>query len=400
MRGSGARPLHIVMALGNNPYPRDTRVRQEALALVEAGFRVTVISPRAADQPRREVVDGVQLVRFPPPPPARGTLAYGIEFSYVTLAMAVYLLDVWLRQGFDVLHVHNPPDTLVLAGLLPKALGKKLVFDHHDLAPELYGAKYDDPSPLIVRVLRGFERLSSRLADRVITVNESYRRITVERNGVDPEHVVVVRNGPPLAQLEPAEPDEALRAKAGTLIGYLGLIARQDGVDHLLRALHHLEHDLGVDDWHAVIIGRAEEPGPLEQLAEELGVARKITWTGFQPEEVWRRLLSSVDICSVPDPSNGLNDHSTVIKTMEYMALGKPVVAYDLAEHRVSAGDAALYAEVNDPLEMARAFARLAGDAQLRACLGAAGRRRVRDGLAWEFSAERLVELYRSAPTW
>jgi glycosyltransferase involved in cell wall biosynthesis len=400
MRASGARPLHIVMALGNNPYPRDTRVRYEALALVAAGHRVTVISPRAADQAAREELEGVHVVRFPPPPPARGIVAYGIEFAHVTIAMALCVLGVWRRHGFDVLHAHNPPDTLFLAALLPKLAGKKFVFDHHDLAPELYGAKYDTPQPVIVRTLRGLERLSSRFADRVVTVNDSYRRILIERNGVSPERITVVRNGPPLAQLEPAEGDPELRAKAGTLIGYLGLIARQDGVDHLIRALHHLEHDLGIDDWHAVVIGREEEPGTLERLADALGIAGKITWTGFQPETVWRRLLASVDICSVPDPSNGLNDHSTVIKTMEYMALAKPVVAYDLPEHRVSAGGAALYAAVNDPLDMARALARLAGDAELRACLGAEGRRRVREELAWEYAAERLVALYESAPAW
>jgi glycosyltransferase involved in cell wall biosynthesis len=234
----------------------------------------------------------------------------------------------------------------------------------------------------------------------VITVNESYRSFVTGRGGVRDEHVVVVRNGPPLAQLESVSPDPALRAEAPLLFGYLGQIARQDGVDHLLRALHHLDVDLGLRDWHAVIIGKAEEPEGLALLADELGIADRLTWTGFQPEEVWRRLLASVDVCSVPDPANALNEHSTVIKTMEYMALGKPVVAYDLPEHRVSAGDAALYASVNDPLDMARAFERLARDPDLRARLGAVGRERVREALAWEYSAARLVDLYATADTW
>jgi glycosyltransferase involved in cell wall biosynthesis len=274
------------------------------------------------------------------------------------------------------------------------------VFDLHDLSPELYRAKYERPNATLHQALLLLERASCALADRVVTVNGSYRRIVTTRGGVPPEHVAVVRNGPPLAQLEPEAPDPELRAEAGTLIGYLGLIARQDGVDHLIRALHHLERDLGLRDWRAVIIGPAEEPEPLLALAEELGVADRVTWTGFQEERVWRRLLATVDVCVVPDPGNALNVHSTVIKTMEYMALGKPVVAYDLPEHRVSAGDAALYAAVDDPLDLARAIERLACDAALRERLGTVGRARVRDGLAWEHSAKALVELYETASTW
>jgi glycosyltransferase involved in cell wall biosynthesis len=388
------------MVLGNNPYPRDTRVRQQAEALRDAGHRVCVISPRAADQAARERVDGVQAVRYAAPPPARGTLGYVLEFGYLTLASTISVLLVWARDGLDVVHLHNPPDTLFVAALLPKLFGKKVVYDLHDLSPELYRAKYERTSPLLHRLLLLLERLSCLVADRVVTVNESYRAFVTGRGRVPDDRVTVVRNGPPLAQLEPVAPDPAWRGRAGTLIGYLGLIARQDGVDHLLRALHHLERDLGHHDWHAVVIGSAEDPAPLHDLAAELGVADRITWLGYQPPSVWRPVLAAADICSVPDPANALNEHSTMIKAMEYMALGKPLVAYDLREHRVSAGDAALYAAVDDPLDMARAFHRLAHDEALRERLGAVGRERIRDGLAWEYAAHELVGLYATAATW
>lgn len=392
------KALRIVMAVANNPYPSDVRVRQEAEALVNAGHLVTVIAPAGPGEPRTDRVAGVDVRRYAAPPEGRHKLQYLLEYAYATWAVTVLVAWVWWRTGLDVLHVHNPPDTLFVAGLLPKLFGKRFVFDHHDLAPELFEAKFGSgslSSRMLAQGLRALERGSCSLADRVVTVNTSYLEVDLSRNHVPRERAVVVRNGPPLERLGAPTPDPAIREGAGVVIGYLGHIAVQDGVDHLIRALHHWQRDLGREDWRAVVIGPADDPAFLRSLSEQLGVASRIRFTGYQPDGSWRSMLAAVDICCVPDPPNPLNDKSTMIKMMEYMALGKPIVAYDLAENRVSAGGAALYAAAGDPVDMARQFERLAIEPGLRERMSEVGRDRVRDHLAWEYSADRLVTMYR-----
>lgn len=382
------------MAVANNPYPADIRVRNEAEALFTAGYDVTVIAPRSDGQQHEETVAGVQVVRYALPTFPGGKIGYALEFAYVTFFTVLYVLKVWLRRGFDVLHVHNPPDTLFTAALLPRVLGKKFVFDHHDLAPELFLAKYDATGGALYRGLRLLERASCTLADIVVTVNESYKANDVTRYRKAEADVVVVRNGPPLTHLQDSDSDPQLRQRAGTLIGYLGHISRQDGVDHLLNALSELETRYGYTDWYCVIIGPSDDFASLENLAAELGITGKLWFTGYQPEAVWRKLLATTDICVVPDPANPLNEKSTMIKLMEYMALAKPVVAYDLTENRVSGGDAALYATPSQPASLAACLFRLIEDEALRVQLGAVGRARVQNGLAWEFSARELVQAY------
>lgn len=391
-----AKHQKIVMAVANNTYPADTRVRNEAQTLVEAGHQVTVIAPRDSKQPFRERVDGVQVVRYPGPPSGQGVLAYGFEFFYVTLATMIMVVAVWIRTGLDVLHVHNPPDTLFMAGLLPKLFGKKLIYDHHDLAPELYLTKFQTQGGWLYRLLLLLEKWTCQLADKVIAANASYMESDIERNGVKGDDITVIRNGPPLKSLELVAPDEDITSRAETLIGYLGHIAHQDGVDHLIKALYHTRETFGYDDWYAVIVGPGDDLKSLEDLAESLGIRDKIWFAGYQPESRWRSLLSSVDVCFVPDPLNPLNEKSTMIKMMDYMALGKPIVAYDMTENRVSGGDAVLYAKPNDPKDLARQLMTLVENASLREALGATGRQRISNGLAWEFSAANLRHLYQS----
>jgi glycosyltransferase involved in cell wall biosynthesis len=396
MNLSMTKSSKIVMAVANNTYPADVRVRNEAQTLAGAGHELTVIAPQGNNQSRLEIVNGVRVVRYPAPPDGRGVLTYAVEFIYVTLATTLAVLFVWMRYGLDVLHVHNPPDTLFFASLLPKLFGKKLVYDHHDLAPELYLTKFDKSGGLVYRVLLLLERLSCQTANRVIVVNYSYLLNDAERNGVKPQHITIVRNAPPMRHTEAVEPDAEISNRAQTVVGYLGHIAHQDGVDHLLKALYHAQTDCGYDDWYAVIIGPVDDANPLTHLAQELGITAKLWFTGYRPEAEWRRLLASTDICFVPDPANQLNNKSTMIKMMDYMALGKPIVAYDLRENQVSAGDAALYARASDPQDMARQFVQLAENAVLREQLGAIGKQRIRESLAWEYSAKNLLNLYAS----
>lgn len=384
------------MLLGNNPYPQDVRVRREALALVGAGYRVTVIAPRMSGQPRRERIDGVDVIRYPSPIDAHGFVGHVAEHAVAAVAAFALASRTAVSPGFDVLHAHNPPDTFAVVGKLFKLFGKRFVYDHHDLSPEMYDARFGErANPLVRRLLVFLERLSCRAADHVIATNESYRAMEIERSGVPAESVTVVRNGPDPAQDFAVAPDGELRAKAGTILGYVGNMGRQDGVDHLLRAVRHLVYDLGIDDVYCVVVGKGDARAGLIELAAELGVSEKVWFTGFIPRPDLRRYLSTADVCVDPDPSNAFNDRSTMIKMLEYMALGKPIVAFDLPEHRVTADGAALYARPNDDLDLARKIAELARDPTRARQMGTLGRKRVESALAWEYSVPRLLDAYR-----
>jgi glycosyltransferase involved in cell wall biosynthesis len=396
MSQSPKKHLKIVMAVANNTYPADIRVRNEAQSLAEAGHQLTVIAPQGPKQAPQEIIKGVRVVRYPAAPEGRGMISYGMEFGYVTLATTLAVLLVWMRYGLDVVHVHNPPDTLFIASLLPRLFGKKLVYDHHDLAPELYLSKFERSGGLIHRILLFLEKITCKTANRLIAVNESYLCSDVERNGVKAEHITIVRNGPAIHYTDEVEPDAEIRQRAPIIAGYLGHIAHQDGVDHMIKALYHVENDFAYEDWYALIIGASDDISPLRNLAEELGIAHKIWFTGHRQEAEWRRFLASADICFVPDPANALNNKSTMVKMMDYMALGKAVVAYDLKENIVSGGDAVLYAHASEPKEMARQFMRLVENPELREELGQLGKQRIREILAWEYSAKNLFDLYQS----
>jgi glycosyltransferase involved in cell wall biosynthesis len=398
--GKYGRPPRVVALLENNPYPFDIRVRPQVEALIAAGYHVTVICPRERNEPWRESIDGVQVYRFPMPASGTGVANYLVEFCFATLAMTVAMLWVWARYGLDVLHIYAPPDSLFFAGLLPRLAGKIIIYDNRDLSPELYESKFGRADGVLYRLLLWLERRASRLATHVLVVNESYRRIIMERDGIPSDRVSAVRIGPELDRVRLTAPDPGLRARAKTIIAYLGQMAQQDGVDHLLQALRHLDQDFGHKDWFCVLIGPADEPQALEELAAQLGVSDRTWFTGYIPDEEMLRYLSTADICVDPDPANPLNNISTMVKLMEYMALGKPVVAYDLTEHRVTAGDAALYAQPNDELDMARQLMRLIEDPELRTRLAATGRERVERHLAWKHQRKRLLALYNALTQW
>jgi glycosyltransferase involved in cell wall biosynthesis len=388
---SSVRVLHLVE---NNAYPFDVRVRREALALRDAGYDVTVISPRAAGQTWTEVVDGVQVYRFPAPPGGSGVLGYAFEFGYATFAMLLLAIWVWIRRGVDVIHAANPPDTLFVIGALFKVFGKNFVFDHHDLSPETYLSRFKEPRPnLVYRALRVLERCTYAVADIVIATNESYRRIALERGHKRPDQVFVVRNGPPQT-FKSLPPDPALARRAKHLVGYIGTMGPQDGVDYWLRAVREMVITLGCTDLLAVIIGSGDAAPDLHALAKELGIDANVWFTGRISDVAARTYLSTVAVCVQPDPLSPLNDKSTMNKVMEYMALGKPLVAFDLAETRYSAGEAALYAEPNDELDFARKVCWLLDHPDECARRGALGADRVAAALAWEHSVPALLQAY------
>ncbi|MFB3817524.1 MAG: glycosyltransferase family 4 protein [Candidatus Methylomirabilales bacterium] len=388
----------VLMLLENNPYPTDPRVRAEARTLAEAGYRVTVVAPGTAGQPWREVLDGVAVYRYPAPPAAEGVWGYVWEYGYSMAAMFVLSLLVSFRHGFDVIHAHNPPDTLVLIAAPYKLFGRRFVFDHHDIAPEMYEARFPGGRRSVSWALRFFERLSFRLADHVISTNESYRTIALERGGLPPRRVTVLRNGPDLERLRPVPGDPALRRRAGTILGYVGAMGPQDGVDYLLRALAHLVHDLGRRDVHCVIVGEGDAMAGLHRLTAELGLRSHVWFPGRVPDADLVRYLCTADICLDPDPSNPFTDRSTMIKMAEYMALGKPIVAFDLPEHRVTAGGAALYARPNDCRDFACKIAELMDSPETRRRMGERGKARAETALAWTRHRHRLLAAYAALP--
>lgn len=387
----------VLMLLENNPFPQDDRVRREAMALVTAGYQVSVIAPRRAGQPWRETVRGVHVCRFPAPPEANGFVGYLWEYGYALVSAFIISLLVLFREGFDVIHAHNPPDLYFLIAAFYRLFGKRFIYDHHDLSPEMYYARFDgEGNRLVYRVLVLLEELSCRFADHVIATNESYKAVEMERGRVPEERITIVRNGPDLSRLRLVQPDPDVRQKGETIIGYVGVMGYQDGVDYLLRALHRLVYDLGRTDFFGVIIGTGDAWPDLKELATQLDLDEYVWFTGRISDADLNRYLSTADICVDPDPSNPFTDRSTMIKMMEYMALAKPIVAFDLPEHRVTAQDAAIYARPNDELDFARQIAFLMDDPERRQRMGQIGRERIETGLAWSYQERHLLEAYET----
>jgi glycosyltransferase involved in cell wall biosynthesis len=399
--------------LVENSFPADTRVRNEAGTLVANCYRVSVISLRSPGQPWREVVDGVMVYRVPrltvfdklPQGNPSGVtkvarmlrtiLGYATEYGYFTSACLGLSLYVLLTEGFDVIHAHNPPDTLVLVTAAHKLLGRKVVFDHHDLSPELYLSRYPtNTEGIVTRGLRLLEKLSVKCADVVIATNESYRAIDIERNGAAPDRVFIVRNGPDARRVRLTAPDQRLRSLNKKILVYVGAMNPQDGLDYLLTAIAHLVRDLKRTDFHCVLIGSGDSLDELRAQATALGIDEHVEFTGFIPDEDLVRYLSTADICLDPNPSSPLNDVSTWIKVMEYMALAKPVVSFDLKETRVSAAHAAVYVPPNDENAFATAIASLMDDPARCVEMGQCGVARVQTELGWHITSRNLIRAY------
>jgi glycosyltransferase involved in cell wall biosynthesis len=319
-----------------------------------------------------------------------------VEYFYFTTACFIVSSYIFARRGFDVMHAHNPPDTLFLVGLPFKLLGKKFVFDQHDLCPELYRSRYRAAESFATRLLRLLEWCSVKLADVTIATNESYKQIQMQRANKDPREIFIVRNGPNQMRMTPVAPNPRLREMNKCILCYIGSLNPQDGVDHLLRSLRHLLYDLKRSDFHCVIMGTGDSLQDLRNLANKLELNGCVELTGFVSDEDLQASLAAADICLDPDPSSPLNDVSTWIKVMEYMAYGKPIVAFDLKETRFSAGDAAIYVRPNQEAEFAETIAQLMGQPELRKKMGAYGRRRVEEKLQWNKVGRSLLAAYEA----
>ncbi|MEW5813232.1 MAG: glycosyltransferase family 4 protein [Actinomycetota bacterium] len=387
---------HIVILVENLSVPFDRRVWQEAKALTDAGFKVTVICPTGSHQDSEVEadIDGVRILRYPLRPAAGGPKGYLREYS-VALWHTLRLALTVRRQGrIDVIQACNPPDLLFLIALLLRPGGTRFVFDHHDLVPELFLSRFPGKGRVLYHLTRWVERMTFAAADAVISTNESYRRVAIERGGMRPEQVVVVRSAPDLTRFVPQPPDSALTAGKPHLLAYLGVMGPQDGVDYALRAVRILRDELGRNDFHCVFMGAGDAFDDLAKLSADLGITDIVEFPGRVSDEFVERCLSTADVCLSPDPSNPLNDVSTMNKVVEYMAMGRPIVSFDLLEARVSAGDAAVYVQDNDERGFAEAIDSLLDDPGRRRRMGDAGRRRVEEELSWQVSSRVLVWFY------
>jgi glycosyltransferase involved in cell wall biosynthesis len=387
---------HILIIVQNLPVPFDRRVWQEAVSLRRAGFGVTVICPKKKIYTKSyERLEEVDIYRYSMLHDAdRATIGFFIEFIYCWLATLWLALKVYAKRPFQAIHACNPPDTYFALAMLFRPLGVKFVFDHHDLCPEMYVAKGRPEEGALYRGLLLLERLTLRTADAVIAVNESHREIAIRRGGIDAEKITIVRSGPRRlwSEVDAARPE--LKGGRRYMVVFLGEMGSQDGVDHLLRAIRHYA-DTYPPEVLFTLIGGGPEQERMRGMAQELGLAEWVTFTGrvSQDRILWE-YLATADLCVAPDPLSAYGDLSTANKMIEYLAFGKAIVAYDLTEHRRTALDSAHYVEPNQEIKLSVAMHEMLMDEERRLSMGRAGQERFRSYLAWENSERHLIALY------
>jgi glycosyltransferase involved in cell wall biosynthesis len=392
-KGNGSTRILIIVQ--NLPVPFDRRVWLECRTLTRAGYQVAVVCPKGPGDPSYQIIDGVEIYKYPPYSPGGGAATFFAEYAYSFLATLRLSLRAARKGRFGAVQSCNPPDIFWPIGLLFRLWhGSRFVFDHHDLCPETFESRFPNGSPLLYRGLRFLERRTVRLADHVISTNESYRRLVMDRDRVKPDRVTVVRTGPDPDKLKAAEAVPSLRRGRAHLAAYIGVMGPQDGVDIVIKAADYVVHTLKRTDISFTLIGSGDCFDELVALRDQLKLKDFVEFTGRVPDEAVRGILSTADIGLSPDPKNPLNDLSTMNKTMEYMAFGLPVLAFDLRETRASAAEAGVYATPNDVRELARLLIELIDDELRRKSMGSAGRDRIEQKLAWSHQEPHYLSVY------
>lgn len=388
------RPRRIVIVVENLPCPFDRRVWQEAKTLRDAGYDVSIICPVGKGYEKRfEIIDDIYIYRHPLPAEADGVLGYIVEYTTALFWEFTLLWRVMMTRGFDVIHACNPPDLIFLLGGFFKLFGKKFIFDHHDINPELYEAKFGSRG-LFYRLMLLLERWTFITADVSIATNNSYREIAIDRGKMEPGKVFIVRSGPNLDRLKVMPPNDSIKHGRRYLVGYVGVMGKQEGIDYLLRAVRYIVKELERTDVQFDLVGGGTELENLKAYATQLDIADHVVFWGRVSDDKLLEVLNTADICVNPDVANEMNDKSTMNKILEYMALGKPIVQFDLTEGRISAQLASLYAEKNDEIDFAEKIVRLLDDEPLRVEMGKIGRHRVESELEWAYEAPKLLAAY------
>lgn len=386
----------VLIIVEDIPVPFDRRVWHEATALRDNGYEVKVICRTGKGyESRHEVLDGIEIYRHPMPIDARRPVGYFLEYAIALFWETLLAWRVYFTRGFDVIQACSPPDLIFLVAAPFVLLGKKFVFDHHDLSPEFYEAKFGQRN-LAFQILVGLERMSFALADISIATNESYRTIASQRGRMAPSRTFVVRNGPDPERMRILPSVPALKCGRRYLVGYVGTMGSQDGVEYLIGAARYIITDMGRTDVHFGIVGGGPELPRLRSLARKFGINEHVTFTGRVSDHEMLDMLNTADICVASDVCNEANDKSTMNKIMEYMALGKPVVQFDLTEGRISAQHASLYALKNDKIDLARQVVALLDDPECRKRMGLLGRERVEKVLQWKHQVPGLLAAYGS----
>lgn len=393
----GTTARRVLILVENLPSPFDRRVWQEATTLVEHGHQVCIVCPTGKGyEAHYEFLSGIHIYRYDLPNEAEGALGYLVEYSAALWHSFRLAFKVRRRHGVDIVHACNPPDLLFIVGGVFKLLYKtRFIFDHHDINPELYEAKFGRRD-LFWRLMVLLERWTFRTADVSLATNESYKRIAIERGGMAADKVFVVRSGPNLDRLRVLPPTEALKRGRQYLVGYVGVMGKQEGIDLLLQAVQHIVHVRKRHDVQFGLVGGGTSLQDMQKMAIALQVDEHVTFTGRVPDDDLLAMLNTADVCVNPDVANEMNDKSTMNKIMEYMALGKPIVQFDLTEGRFSAQEASLYARHNDPVDMAEKILQLLDAPELRERMGRFGRDRVVNDLEWRYEVPKLLAAYRA----
>lgn len=385
----------VLIIVENAPVPFDPRVWKEASSLRENGYGVTVLCPRDKGFERgHEVIDDIQIYRHPMLEEGNSPFGYIREYACALFWEVLYSWWIYFRHGFDVIQGCNPPDDIFLIALPFKLLGVKYIFDHHDVNPELYLSKYGRQG-FLYRLLVLAEKLTFRFSDVAISTNQSYADLAVSRGGLDPRNVFVVRNGPDSKKFKAVGPKPALKYNKPYLVGYVGTMSIQEGLDILLEVALHIKK-MGRSDVHFTCVGGGPGLVGLRQMVQDLDLGDMVNFTGRIPEGQLLDILSTADVCVNPDKPCEMNNISTMIKIMEYMALGKPIVQFDLKEGRFSAREASLYADNNNQVaDFAAKILWLLDHPEVRKTMGEFGRDRIEKELAWEYSVENLLAAYQ-----
>lgn len=385
----------VLIIVENLTLPLDRRVWQEATGLRDAGYTVSVICPKGGQyRAAYECLEGIHIFRHPMPFEADGAAGYLIEYSAALFWEFVLSVRVAMKVGFDSVQACNPPDLIFIVGAFWKYLfGKPFIFDHHDINPELYEAKFGKRG-FFHKLLLAAERMTFKVADASIATNEAFKEIAVERGGMDEDRVFIVRSVPDLSKFKRVAPDDSLRNGRRFVAGYVGIMGAQDGVDLFVDAMADIVYKRGRDDVQAVIVGNGTELEGLKARARAKGIAEYVTFTGFRSGHDLLSALSTFDLGVIPDPKNGYNDKISMNKLFEYMTLGIPFVQFDLEEGRKVAGDAALYAHSNSPIKLAERIVELCDNEAVRAEFAETGRARAARLLNWEREKAELLAAY------
>jgi glycosyltransferase involved in cell wall biosynthesis len=390
-------PTAVCIVVENLPVPLDRRVWREACALRDAGYRVSVICPKGKGfSTAYETLEGVEIYRHRAFE-ASSALGYLLEYSWALVAEFLLTLKVFARTRFRILQACNPPDTIFLVGLFLRPFGVRFIFDQHDLGPELFEAKFGKRSGLLYSLARFFERRSFRVADICIATNESFKDVAVTRGGKDPRNVFVVRNCPDLAKFRRPEGLTMNKFGKSLVVTYVGFMGTQDGLDLLLESVEQIVKRENRQDTHFVLVGGGTVIPDLQAIIARKNLDAYVTLTGQVSHDEVAAYLSNGDVGVAPDPKNAMNDNSTMVKILEYMAFRLPVVLFDLKEGRNIAGPAALYAIPNDPIDFANQITKLLNNKELRQQLGECGRKRIEEKLNWEVERKSLLQAYDAA---